>query len=205
MRSSINRIILLHFRQVTVNLEDARVRKTILGFILSLPLFAAAADLPEMVIGKKKAEPGISLTFEGAIKDDVQPSQTFGLESESDIHIEVIATWNELAPRGAVVGGFVPYLDITAVIKNQDSAEEILVRLDPHLNLSDNFHYARNTKLPGARDDVYTVTFSVNGPEPSMVGLHYDWRVEVGDSLLDGETFEFTDLDFSQIAGSRRR
>ena len=181
------------------------MRKTILGFILSLPLFAAAADLPEMVIGKEKTEPGISLTFEGAIIDDVQPSQTFGLESESDIHIEVIATWNEFAPRGAVVGGFVPYLDITAVIKNQDSAEEILVRLDPHLNLSDNFHYARNTKLPGARDGVYTVTFSVNGPEPSMVGLHYDWRVEVGDRLLDGEIFEFTDLDFSQIAGSHRR
>ena len=179
--------------------------KIVSGPLLLLPTLALAADLPEMVIGEVSTKPGISLIFEGAIKDDVQPSQAFGLESESDIHIEVIATWNEFAPRGAVVGGFVPYLDITAVIKNQDSAEEILVRLDPHLNLSDNFHYARNTKLPGARDGVYTVTFSVNGPEPSMVGLHYDWRVEVGDRLLDGETFEFTDLDFSQIAGSRRR
>lgn len=181
------------------------MRKTILGFILSLPLFAAAADLPEMIIGEVNTKPGISLTFEGAIKDDVQPSQVFGLESESDIHIEVVATWNESAPRGAMVGGFVPYLEITAVIKNQDSAEEILVRLDPHLNMSDNFHYARNTKLPGARDDVYTVTFSVNGPKPSMVGMHYDWRVEVGDKLLDGGIFEFTDLVFSKIAGSRRR
>ena len=173
--------------------------------VVSILTFTLYSSAQELIIGEERIEPGLIFIFEGAIKDDVQPSQTFGLESESDIHIEVIATWNELAPRGAVVGGFVPYLDITAVIKNQDSAEEILVRLDPHLNLSDNFHYARNTKLPGARDGVYTVTFSVNGPEPSMVGLHYDWRVEVGDSLLDGETFEFTDLDFSQIAGMRRR
>ena len=179
--------------------------KIVSGPLLLLPTLAFAADLPEMVIGEVSTKPGISLIFEGAIKDDVQPSQAFGLESESDIHIEVVATWNEAAPRGAVVGGFVPYLDITAVIKNQDSAEEIVVRLDPHLNMSDNFHYARNTKLPGAKDGVYTVTFSVSGPEAADVGIHYDWREEVGEKLFDGGIFKFTDLDFLDIAESRRR
>ena len=87
--------------------------------ILVLPTFVCAADLPEMVIGEKDIEPGISLIFEGAIKDDVAPSTIFGLEADSDIHIEVVATWNENGPRGSVNGGFVAYLDITALITNK--------------------------------------------------------------------------------------
>jgi uncharacterized protein involved in high-affinity Fe2+ transport len=173
--------------------------------ILVLPTFVCAADLPEMVIGEKDIEPGISLIFEGAIKDDVAPSTIFGLEADSDIHIEVVATWNENGPRGSVNGGFVAYLDITALITNQSSGEERLVRLDPHLNMSDNFHYARNTKLPGERDEIYSVVFYVSGPEISEVGMHYDWREEVGDRLLDGQTFKFSDLDFSRIAEATRR
>ena len=162
--------------------------------ILVLPTFVCAADLPEMVIGEKDIEPGISLIFEGAIKDDVAPSTIFGLEADSDIHIEVVATWNENGPRGSVNGGFVAYLDITALITNQSSGEERLVRLD-----------ARNTKLPGERDEIYSVVFYVSGPEISEVGMHYDWREEVGDRLLDGQTFKFSDLDFSRIAEATRR
>lgn len=173
--------------------------------IMMLPTFVCAADLPEMVIGKKNIEPGISLIFEGAIKDDVAPSAIFGREADSDIHIEVVATWNEDGPRGSVAGGFVAYLDITALITNQSTGQERLVRLDPHLNMSDNFHYARNTKLPGERDDIYSVDFSVSGPEISEVGMHYDWREEVGDRLLEGQIFKFSDLDFSRVAEATRR
>ena len=179
--------------------------KIVSGLLLMLPYCVCAADLPEMVIGQENIEPGIALIFEGAIKDDVQPSESFGSESDSDIHLEVVATWNEEAPRGAVIGGFVPYLNITAIIKNQDTGQEISARLDPHLNMSDNFHYARNTKLPGARDGLYTVIFSINGPAPTEVGLHYDWREEVSEKFLNGKIFNFTDLDFFEIAESRRR
>lgn len=173
--------------------------------ILAVPALVFGADLPEMVIGEKNIEPGVSLIFEGAIKDDVAPSNIFGLESDSDIHIEVVATWNDNAPRGSVTGGFVAYLDITALITNQDTGEETFVRLDPHVNMSDNFHYARNTKLPGARDEIYSVDFSVRGPRISEVGMHFDWRQEVGERLIDGQTFKFTDLDFSLIAEAARR
>ena len=55
--------------------------------ILVLPTFVCAADLPEMVIGEKDIEPGISLIFEGAIKDDVAPSTIFGLEADSDLSL----------------------------------------------------------------------------------------------------------------------
>jgi hypothetical protein len=173
--------------------------------MLALPALVFAADLPEMVIGEKNIEPGVSLIFEGAIKDNVAPSNIFGAESDSDIHIEVVATWNDDAPRGSVTGGFVAYLDITALITNQDTGEEEFVRLDPHLNMSDNFHYARNTKLPGARDEIYQVVFSVSGPRISDVGMHFDWRQEVGERLVDEQTFKFSDLDFSLIAVATRR
>ena len=56
--------------------------------------------MPEMIIGEENIEPGINLIFEGAIKDDVAPAYKFGKESSSDIHIEVLATWNNNAPRG---------------------------------------------------------------------------------------------------------
>ena len=36
-----------------------------------------AGQLPEMVIGQEKIDPGINLIFEGAIKDDVFPSSNF--------------------------------------------------------------------------------------------------------------------------------
>jgi hypothetical protein len=173
--------------------------------MLALPALVFAADLPEMVIGEKNIEPGVSLIFEGAIKDNVAPSNIFGAESDSDIHIEVVATWNDDAPRGSVTGGFVAYLDITALITNQDTGEDEFVRLDPHLNMSDNFHYARNTKLPGERDEIYSVVFSVSGPRISEVGMHFDWRQEVGERLVDEQTFKFSDLDFSLIAEATRR
>ena len=63
-----------------------------------------------MIISEEEISPGIALVFEAAIKDDVYPSAKFGSEKDSDIHIEVLANWNESAPPGAPLGGFVAYL-----------------------------------------------------------------------------------------------
>ena len=54
-----------------------------------------------MIISKEEISPGITLVFEAAIKDEVYPSAKFGSEEDSDIHIEVLANWNESAPPGA--------------------------------------------------------------------------------------------------------
>ena len=62
---------------------------------------------------------GINLVFEVAIKDDVSPSNFFGNEENSDIHLEVLANWNDSAPEGSQKGGFVPYLNVSAELKNQ--------------------------------------------------------------------------------------
>ena len=67
----------------------------VLTFLISKNIIA---NLPEMIISKEEISPGITLVFEAAIKDEVYPSAKFGSEEDSDIHIEVLANWNESAP-----------------------------------------------------------------------------------------------------------
>ena len=94
---------------------------------------------------------------------------------------------------------------ISAEILNQTNLETKIIQLLPHLNLSDNLHYALNTKLPGSKDDLYTITFYIDGPEDSTLGLHFDWREEVSDALLREHSFSYKNLDFSEIAKASRR
>ena len=163
------------------------------------------AELPEMVIAEERIPAGISFVFEGAIKDSVYPVTDFDQEDKSDIHIEVLANWNENAPAGSPIDGFVAYLRINALIINQRSKEENLINLLPHVNLSDNFHYALNTKLPGKRSDLYTVRFLIKPPKPGTVGIHFDWKDKVGSILPNEYSFEYRDLNFEKIANSSRR
>ena len=181
------------------------MQKHISFFLLLIASLNISGELPEMILGNEKIEPGINLVFEGAIKDDVFPSSVFGSEEDSDIHLEVLANWNEDAPSGSPEGGFVAYLRIEAVITNQSSLQTSSIELPPHLNMSDNLHYALNTKLPGKRSDIYTIQFIVNPPRSSDLGLHYDWREEVGSYLTKSHEFEYKNLDFSKVANSTRR
>ena len=172
-----------------------------LTFLISKNIIA---DVPEMIISKEEISPGITLVFEAAIKDEVYPYAKFGNEEDSDIHIEVLANWNESAPPGAPLGGFVAYLDISAEITNQITSEKKSTKLLPHLNMSDNLHYALNIKLPVKREDIYKVKFIIAPPIVEL-GLHFDWRKEVGDYLSQTYSFEYPNLDFTEIANSTRR
>ena len=74
----------------------------------------------ELIIGEERVEPGIVFIFEGAIKDTVHPESANLAEDETNVHIEARVNWdNENIPAGAVPGGFIPYLNITAKITNQ--------------------------------------------------------------------------------------
>ena len=161
--------------------------------------------LPEMVIGEATINPGIHLTFEGAIKDDVAPLGVFLAENETDVHIEMLAHWSEDAPKGSVTGGYVAYLQVKLLIKNESTDTSIAVQLSPHVNLSDNLHYAQNIKLPGKIDDKYTLKFIIEPPMNGSLGLHYDWREQVGEKFTPGGNFTFEGLDFSKIAKTTRR
>ncbi len=159
----------------------------------------------EMIIGEEKIDPGIELIFEGAIKDDIFPGEFYLSEQKSDIHIEALATWTNNAPAGSVEGGFVPYLEIEVKIINQKTQNSVLYDLVPHINLTDNFHYANNIKLPGKKDDLYEVIFYLKPPSIGSLGYHYDWRENVNKNLISKKTFVYTDQNFSKWVSLTRR
>ena len=100
--------------------------------------------------------------------------------------------------------GFVPYLDIVATIKNEKTGAIIFTDLLPHLNLIDNFHYARNIALPGKKNDVYTVTFNVLPPIGRQLGLHKDWTREHGNRLIKEQSFTYKKVNFKEIVEASR-
>ena len=182
---------------------QSKTLSTILFFSWLLPFNVFA--LPEMIIGEATIEPGIHLIFECGIKDDIAPNNVFLSESETDVHIEVLANWSENAPKGTTPGGHVAYLIVSLVVKNEITNISDTVNLVPHLNLSDNLHYAQNIKLPGKIDDKYTLKFIIEPPKKGSLGMHYDWRQQVGQTLSSTGSFTFDGLDFSKIAMATRR
>ena len=103
-------------------------------------------------------------------------------------------------PDGTPAGGFVPYLHLTAKVTNQTTGLSSFIDLLPHINLIDNFHYARNVSLPGNIDDFYTVEFSVTKPASNELSLHRDWLDNQGEELMENQIFIYKDVDFEAIA-----
>jgi len=159
----------------------------------------------ELVLGEERIEPGIVFVFEGAIKDKVYPISLNLEEKYTDVHIEARVNWdsNNL-PDGTPPGGFIPYLKMSAIITNQKTNDKILVDLIPHINLIDNFHYAKNISLPGEIDERYRVKFIVRPPEMTTLYFHKDWTESYSRNLFDEVSFEYVDVDFEEIANSSR-
>ena len=178
--------------------------KSLFALFLALTAMDLRA-LPEMVIGESSMDPGIILIFEGGIKDDIQPAKYYLEEKSTDVHLEVLANWSETAPSGSPLGGHVAYLEVTAEIINEQTKESSSVELTPHLNMSDNLHYAQNVRLPGKVNETYTVIFKISEPKSGNMGMHFDWRNQVAKTLTPGGKFEFNNLDFEEIALSTRR
>ena len=170
-------------------------------WLMPFKLFA----LPEMIIGEASIDPGVHLIFEGGIKDDVAPTTVFLAENKTDVHIEMLANWSENAPKGSVLGGHVAYLKVSVLVKNEITNTSTTVILTPHINLSDGFHYAQNIKLPGNIDDKYSLKFSIEPPIYGSLGMHYDWRQQVGQNLSSNSSFTFDGLNFYKIAIANRR
>ena len=80
--------------------------------LLSWPLLA------ERILGSTTIQPGIVLTFEAAARDTIVPENFYLAENETDVHIEVLATWSDKAPPGAAKGGHVAYLQVNGSIQN---------------------------------------------------------------------------------------
>ena len=170
-------------------------------FILISYFYNSNAD--EMVFGEETISPGLKVIFEAAPKDTIFPSEYYLTESDTDIHIEMLINWSDESPAGSPVGGFIPYLDVTATIVAKNGNLEI-AKLTPHINIIDNFHYAQNIKLPGAIDEIYKITIIIDPPSDGELGIHYDWKEKYG-SLLDQKVFTYTNLSFEEIALKSRR
>jgi uncharacterized protein involved in high-affinity Fe2+ transport len=169
-------------------------------------LITDSADSIELVIGEERFNPGIVAIFEGAIKDQIKPASLHLTENLTHVHIEARINWAEdKIPQGTPSGGFVPYLRITALVTNQSTGLRTFIDLLPHLNLIDNFHYARNISLPGNVDDLYTVQFKIVPPADVELGLHKDWVDTFGKRVFQENSFTYEDVDFSEIASASRR
>lgn len=172
---------------------------------LILTVFLFFSNTVELIIGEEKVDPGIVFIFEGAVKDNIYPSSYHLSESQADVHIEARVNWdNEKIPEGAVAGGFIPYLHITALIQNSKTGLKTFVDLKPHINLIDNFHYARNIALPGSIIDLYNVQFKVSPPSNTELALHNDWLKKYGKNFLSKYTFDYKGVNFKEIAEARR-
>jgi uncharacterized protein involved in high-affinity Fe2+ transport len=160
----------------------------------------------ELIIGKETVNPGIVFIFEGAVKDHVMPEGMHLKENQTNIHIEARVNWdtNDI-PEGTPPGGFVAYLHITAKVTNQNSGMSTFIDLLPHINLVDNYHYARNISLPGNADDLYLVEFNILPPTHIDLSLHKDWLDNYGNELMKNQYFKYSNVDFEEIANSSRR
>ena len=171
-------------------------------FFLSLNFINAQ----ELIIGEERIEPGLVFIFEGAIKDHVSPANLHLRENETNIHIEARVNWdNKNIPAGTPAGGFIPYLHLTAKITNENTGMTTYIDLLPHINLIDNFHYARNISLPGSINDLYSVTFNVVSPTKIDLSLHKDWLNNYGNSLIRDYSFTYKKISFRDIAKARRK
>ena len=174
--------------------------------MLSLVLFLFNfLHSPELIIGEEKIPPGIIVIFEGAVKDKIHPSSLHLPESQTDVHIEARVNWDsEKIPKGAVPNGFIPYLKISALIINSKTGFKTFIDLKPHINLIDNFHYARNIALPGKISDDYSVEFNVTGPTLKELALHKDWYENYGSNFMEIKKFFYNKVNFEEIAKASR-
>ena len=177
---------------------------TLLCLLISITIYSQS-EKPELVIATERVEPGILFIFEGAIKDNISPSSMHLSENETNIHIEARVNWDMVnIPNGTPAGGFVPYLYISAHVINQKTGLSTFVDLLPHINLVDNFHYARNISLPGSVEDKYSVKFNITKPSGTDLALHMDWLKSYGKELIENKTFSYDNVDFSAVAKASR-
>ena len=173
--------------------------------VYSFYLLIHPASNPELIIGEERVDPGIVFIFEGAIKDQIIPRSLHLDEEQTNVHIEARVNWdNKNIPKGTPTGGFIPYLNITATVTNESSGLRTFIDLKPHINLVDNFHYARNISLPGSINDLYSVQFNIIPPTEVDVALHKDWLNEFGEQIISNHVFNYKSINFKEIAEASR-
>ena len=178
--------------------------KKLILLILTLNLNFSISQ--ELIIGEETVHPGVVFIFEGAVKDHVMPSGMHLKENETNVHIEARVNWDiKNTPKGSPEGGFVAYLHITSKVTNQKTGLSTFIDLIPHINLIDNYHYARNISLPGKKDELYTVEFNVIPPTNIELSLHKDWLDKYDNQLITNQYFSYENVNFEEIVNASRK
>ena len=174
---------------------------TLIGaFLIGVLLVNGSVNAGEVVIGEESINGEIALIFEAAPADTVSPSFMHLPEDETEVHLEVKANFEDNNRYASSEGGFVPYLNVNAFIKNRATGEALQITLTPHLNLVDSFHYARNIDLPGDPvSDSYDLTFFVNPAGLFKVQIHADFRINLGGSIIESQEFTFENVNFAEV------
>ena len=189
----------LNYLKILINMKNC------IFIIFSILSFTFYSHAQELIIGEERVEPGLVFIFEGAIKDHVTPISLHLNENQTNVHIEARVNWDtKNIPHGAPSGGFIPYLHITTQVINERTGLSTFIDLVAHINLIDNFHYARNISLPGKIDELYTVIFSVIPPTNIELALHKDWSKTYGNILFKDSSFIYNNVDFEEIAKANR-
>ena len=174
------------------------MNKKLFFLIILTSSFQLFLNSSEMIIGEESIGNNISVVFEGAPKDKIfsSPNNKQLPKSETDIHIEALINWKEdIEIPSQIPGSFIPYLIVSANIQNQNTKERKILILEPHINLIDGFHYAKNVKLPGSTKDLYTITFNVKNNLDQLF-YHQDWKDKYKIPIFLEKSFTYKDLDF---------
>ncbi len=174
--------------------------------IITSLLITSSINSQELIIGEERLEQGILMIFEGAAKDHIEPNNRHLGIADTNVHLEARVNWDTLnIPPGAPAGGFVPYLYISAKITNARTEKSTFVDLVPHINLVDNFHYARNISLPGDNVDLYNVEFKIMPPTFIDLSFHKDWVESYGNYLIKKVVFNYKNVNFNEVANADRK
>lgn len=174
--------------------------------IITCLLTTISINSQELIIGEERLEQGILMIFEGAVKDHIEPTNRHLGVADTNVHLEARVNWDVTnIPTGTPAGGFVPYLHISAKITNTRTGQTSFVDLVPHINLIDNFHYARNISLPGNNADLYNVAFKIMPPTFIDLSFHKDWVESYGAYLIKKMVFNYKDVSFHEIANANRK
>ena len=182
-------------------------RQFIPNIILAALIYPAANSYSEeQVISRENLSNDIKIIFEAAPKDTLFNDSVEQLsEQDTDIHIEALVNWNDdISIDGQSAAGFIPYVNITSEIINENTNDKNVVELTPHINLIDGFHYAKNIKLPGLRTDRYKLKFTIT-PDNEELTYHMDWKEKYPYPIFKKKVFEYSNLDFKKTSEATRR
>ncbi len=138
-------------------------------------LFAVAGEVP---IGEPIEKNGMEIAAVYLQPIDMEPKGIDLPPSLADIHLEADIHAIEGNENGFAAGEWIPYLEVSYVLKNLDNGKVKKGTFMPMV-ASDGPHYGSNIKMDGGVGN-YQLTFHIKNPSTQGFGRHADKATGVG-------------------------